>query len=93
MSTIKIYIDFPRSQKIGIAQGHVDALIVCEFTDERGRDRTTVSVNGHEFTIARPAAPRNDPIEWASQEQLVAAYKAGRRELNRAGGDATLLRR
>jgi len=95
-TTARINIDLRRSQQIGIPVGNVDAAIVREFTDARGRDRLMVSVNGHEFEVARPIPANNAPVEFATQARLVAEYnsnRAHRRELNRAGGDATLLRR
>lgn len=95
-STVRINIDFQRSRQIGISVGNVDAEIVRQFVDERGRDRVTVRVNGHEFTVAMPKAINNAPTVFATQEELVAEYNADagyRRNLARAGGDATLLRR
>jgi hypothetical protein len=96
MATVRIMIDLGRSQQVGVKIGNVDAEIVREFIDARGRARLIVSVNSHEFEVARPIAVKNAPVEWATQEELVAEYnssRAYRRELNRAGGDATLLRR
>lgn len=96
MQTVRINIDLQRSQQIGVSIGNVDAEIVREFIDERGRDRLTVRVNDHEFTIARPKMVNNAPTVFATQEELVAEYNADhayRRRLAAAGGDATLLRR
>lgn len=96
MQTVRININFQRSQQIGIPVGDVEAEIVREFIDDRGRDRVTVRVNGHEFTVAKEKPVKNVPVVFATQEELVAEYNADRRyrrALARAGGDATLLRR
>lgn len=96
MATVRINIDFQRSQQIGIPVGNVDAEIVRQFIDDRGRDRVTVRVNGCDFAVAMPKAVNNTPTVFATQEELVAEYNADRRyrrSLARAGGDATLLRR